>query len=235
MAKHDKRKTTEATMESVEVAEAPRTDEAPPVVEQASVEAAPEAVAMPAAEAAEAEASTVSEPMESESSKSETAEAASEPEPQGRDRIQQQLEQLKQREAELRRELAMADHPGLADAIRSIEGRAYGVTRVEAKMAAGLSKAEHRRKETLEKKLASALEKRAEIDTQIAALELELAPLGEARVSAFAVERAEALRTLADMLREHEASLSSAQVDILSLVPALGAWQSELAQLRANA
>ena len=129
----------------------------------------------------------------------------------------------------------MADHPGLADAIRQIEGRAYGVSRVEAKMAAGLSKSELRRKETLEKKLASALEKRAEIDTQIAALELELAPLGEARTSAFAVERAEALRTLADMLREHEAALASAQLDVLSLVPSLTAWQSELALLRPGA
>lgn len=153
----------------------------------------------------------------------------------GRDRIQQQLEALKQREAELRRELAMADHPELADAIRSIEGRAYGVSRVEAKMAEGLSKSEQRRKETLEKKLAAALERRAEIDAQIAALELELTPLGEARLSAFAKERAEALVTLVGLLRMHEPALRTASLEISLLVPALASWRDEIDALRAEA
>jgi hypothetical protein len=197
------------------------TEAAPPVV----VDAAP-AVAGPIVHEAVVDEAVVDEAV--------VAEAAP-AEPVGRDRIQQQLEQLKQREAELRRELAMADHPELADAIRSIEGRAYGVSRVEAKMAEGLSKAEQRRKETLEKKLAGAVEKRAEIDAQIAALELELLPLGEARHSAFAKDRAEALAVLVALLRTHEAALAQASLDITTLVPALTSWQTEIAALRAEA
>ena len=156
------------------------------------------------------------------------------PEPQGRDRIQQQLEALKQREAELRRELAIADHPALADAIRAIEGSAYGVTRVESKMAEGLSKAEQRRKETLEKKLASAREKRAEIEAQIAALEVELAPLGEARNAAFDAARTQALLTLVALLKEHDAGLSAAGLEIEMLVPSLSRWRTEIDALRAR-
>jgi hypothetical protein len=156
-------------------------------------------------------------------------------EPPGRDRIQQQLEALKQREAELRRELAIADHPQLRDAILAIEGRAYGVTRVEAKMAEGLSKSEQRRKETLEKKLAGAIERRAEIDLQIAALELELMPLGEARALAFTKERGEALRTLAALLASHEPALAAASLDVSMLVPALASWRAEIDALRAQA
>ncbi len=151
----------------------------------------------------------------------------------GRDRIQQQLEALKQREAELRRELAMADHPELADAIRSIEGRAYGVSRVEAKMAEGLSKSELRRKETLEKKLTTALERRAEIDAQITAIELELTPLGDARLSAFAVERTAALEALVALLGTHGPALANASLEISMLVPALSSWQAEIDLLRA--
>lgn len=156
------------------------------------------------------------------------------PEPQGRDRIQQQLEALKQREAELRRELAIADHPVLADAIRAIEGSAYGVTRIESKMAEGLSKAEQRRKETLEKKLASAREKRAEIDAQIGALETELQPLGDARVAAFDASRTQALLTLVAMLKEHDGALSAAGLDIGLLVPSLASWRTEIDALRAR-
>jgi len=155
-------------------------------------------------------------------------------EPPGRDRIQQQLEALKQREAELRRELAIADHPALADAIRAIEGSAYGVTRVEAKMAEGLSKAELRRKETLEKKLASAKEKRAEIDAQIASLEAELEPLGDARNAAFDAQRTQALLTLVEMLKTNEAGLSAASLDIESLVPSLTRWRTEIDALRSR-
>ena len=155
-------------------------------------------------------------------------------EPPGRDRIQQQLEALKQREAELRRELAIADHPALRDGILAIEGRAYGVTRVEAKMAEGLSKSELRRKETLEKKLGTLRERRVEIDQQIAALELELTPLGEARALAFTKEREDALVALVDVLRAHEAALGAASLDIGLLVPALATWRAELDALRTS-
>jgi chromosome segregation ATPase len=170
-------------------------------------------------------------------SEAETPSVEPEPvqEPIGRDRIQQQLEALKQREAELRRELAIADHPELADAIRTIEGSAYGVSRVEAKMAEGLSKAELRRKETLEKKLASAREKRAEMDAQIAALEMELTPLGEARAAAFDAERTQALLTLVALLGQHDAALRAASLDVGSLVPTLANWQTEIDALRARA
>ena len=162
------------------------------------------------------------------------AEESAPSEPVGRDRIQQQLEVLKQREAELRRELAMADHPELADAIRSIEGRAYGVSRVEAKMAEGLSKSELRRKETLEKKLTTARERRAEVDAQITALELELTPLGDARLSAFGAERTQALMSLIALLDAQEPALTRASLDVAVLVPALSSWRAEMDGLRAT-
>lgn len=149
-----------------------------------------------------------------------------------RERIQHQLQQLKQRESELRRELAIAEHPDLADAIRQIEGRAYGVGRVEAKMAEGLSKSELRKKETLEKKLLSAMEKRLELDQQIASLEGELAPLGEARTLAFEKERGEALLRLASLLDEHADAIAGAALDLDALIPALPAWREEIAALR---
>jgi uncharacterized protein YdcH (DUF465 family) len=149
-----------------------------------------------------------------------------------RERIQHQLQQLKQRESELRRELAIAEHPELADAIRQIEGRAYGVGRVEAKMAEGLSKSELRKKDTLEKKLLSAMEKRAELDQQIAAFETELAPLGEARTLAFQTERGEALLRLASLLDEHAAAIASAALDLDALIPSLPTWREEIATLR---
>jgi hypothetical protein len=59
-----------------------------------------------------------------------------------RRRLEEQLEALKRRESELRRALAIADHPELAEAIRELEGRAYAISRVEAKLAQGLTKAE---------------------------------------------------------------------------------------------
>lgn len=156
-------------------------------------------------------------------------------EPVPRDRLQQQLDLLKQREAELRRELAIADHPALADAIRTIEGRAYGIARVEAKMAEGLGKSERRRKDTLEKKLAAARDKRQEIDARIEALEQQLAPLGEARLAAFDADRTRALLAVVAALEEHEAALRAASLDIALLVPDLSRWRTEIDALRARA
>jgi hypothetical protein len=195
-----------------------------PMEAEAHVTSATEATDEAAEEAANEASAAEAKDEKDESSKEEPA--------SGRDRIQQQLELLKQREAELRRELAMADHPELADAIRQIEGRAYGVARVEAKMAQGLSKSELRKKETLEKKLAVAEERRAEIDLQIAALKSELAPLGEARVQAFQNERAEALLRLLALLGEHEAAIAAANLDLPLLVPSLATWRTELDALR---
>lgn len=230
----------EPEMESAAQAEASSesTSEAPESIEAATPEAASPEAAMSEATTSETPAgeTPVAEASETPEASAEMAEAPTETPPlQGRDRIQQQLEQLKQREAELRRELAMADHPGLADAIRQIEGRAYGVARVEAKMAQGLSKSELRKKETIEKKLSTAKERRAEIDAQIAALELELAPLGEERVLAFQKERAEALLRLVSLLGEHEAAIAAANLDLGLLVPALAAWRTEIEALRSMA
>jgi len=149
-----------------------------------------------------------------------------------RERIQHQLQQLKQRESELRRELAIAEHPELADAIRQIEGRAYGVGRIDAKMAEGLSKSELRKKDTLEKKLLTAMEKRVELDQQIAALETDLSPLGEARTQGFQSERGEALLRLASLLDEHAVAIAAAKLDLDALIPALPTWREEIATLR---
>jgi hypothetical protein len=154
--------------------------------------------------------------------------------PNTRKRIEEQLEALKRREAELRRELAIADHPELTEPLRVLEGHAYAVARVEAKMAQGLSKAEERRRETLEKKLASAREKRAEIDTQIAELEAELAPLGEARMLAFEAERKDCMERLLAALGTHEGDFQRAGLDTSILVPDLARLMPEVRTLAEN-
>jgi hypothetical protein len=151
--------------------------------------------------------------------------------PNNRRRIEEQLEALKRREAELRRELAIADHPELAEPLRLLEGHTYAVARVEAKMAQGLSKAEERRRETLEKKLASLREKRLEIDTQIAELEAELAPLGEARMLAFEAERKDCMERLLAALGTHEADFQRAGLDTGVLVPDLSRLMPEIRSL----
>lgn len=150
-----------------------------------------------------------------------------------RSRIEAQLEQLKQRECELRRALAIAEHPALADAIHRIEGRAYGVRRVEAKIAQGLSKSEQRKKDTLEKKRAAAVERRAELDAQIAALDAELEPLGQGRITAFETERVEALLRLIAVLDEHQDAIGAVSLDLPSLIPSLAGWQSDIDAIRA--
>ena len=141
---------------------------------------------------------------------------------------------MKRREVELRRELAIADHPEFGDALRAIEGAAAGLVRVEAKMTQGLSKSEERRKDTIGKKLAAVLARRAEIDAQIAELEHELAPLGEARAQSFTSERREALSALAKLLREHEPALLAAGLDVSSLVLGLSSWRAAQDELHAE-
>lgn len=150
------------------------------------------------------------------------------PQPVDRRRLEEQLEALKRRESELRRALAIADHPELAEAIRELEGRAYAIGRVEAKLAQGLTKAEERRRETVDKKLNVLREKRAELDSQIAELEKELAALGVERTRAFEAERREALQNLLVTLSTHKAALESAGLEPVALVPELECYLPEV-------
>jgi hypothetical protein len=157
------------------------------------------------------------------------AEPAAEDKPlQDRKRLAEQLDALKRKEAELRRALAVADHPQLADAIRALEAGAYCVTRAEAKLAQGFSKGEARRREVIEKKLTSLREKRAEIDTQITAFEEELSGLGTQRIAEFEAERKNALKDLMITLATHDAALCAAGLEAQSLVPEIASYMPEL-------
>ena len=148
-----------------------------------------------------------------------------------RERIAEQIATLKRREAELRRALAIVDHPDLADPIRQLEGRAFAVAQAESKMAQARSKAEERRLGTLQKKLRSVQEKRAKLDTQIAALEEEISTLGEARMRAFEEERQAALQDLLVVVSQHRAELSDVGLDLEVLVPELRSWMPEVEAL----
>jgi chromosome segregation ATPase len=147
-------------------------------------------------------------------------------------RLEEQLEALKKKELELRRALAIASHPELADAIRLLDGRAYALTRVEGKIALGLSKSEERRKETLEKKLEALHTKSAELNAQIAELNAELDLLVKARSDALEGERQAALNELVAALGQHNAALSTAGLDVSELVPEIG---QRMDQIRAAA
>lgn len=151
----------------------------------------------------------------------ETAPQAVEAREPDRKKIEEQLGALKRKEAELRRALAIADHPALAEAIRALEGRVYAVTRSEAKMAEGLTKSEAKKRETLEKKLGAARAKRDEIQATIDALEAELAPLGEERARAAEAERKDAMERLLAALATHDDAFRAAGVEASSLVPGL--------------
>lgn len=148
-----------------------------------------------------------------------------------RRRIREQLEALERKQAELRRALAIADHPDLGDAIRAIEGRVYAVTRAEAKMAEGLSKSEERRRETLEKKLATSRSKLDELTKQITELERELHELGAARTEAFEAERRDAIEKLMSVLSAHGAEFETAGLELTSLVPELARLMPEVRAL----
>jgi chromosome segregation ATPase len=147
-----------------------------------------------------------------------------------RKRLEEQLDALKRREGELRRELAITDHPELEEAIRLLEGSTYAVARIEAKIAQGFSKAEERRRDTLEKKLGGLRDKRAELDAQIAELEAELHALGD-RARAFAGERRTALEQLLAVLGTHDAALTAAGLEATSLVPDLSRLLPEIRQM----
>jgi chromosome segregation ATPase len=148
-----------------------------------------------------------------------------------RQRIEEQLLTLKRREAELRRALAIADHPALADAIRELEGRVYAVSRAEDKLAQGLSKAEERRRETLERKVATLREKRAELDTQISALDTELAGLGVERTRGFEQERDSALEQLFVAMGIHGGAIEGAGLEAAQLVPELERFLPKVQEL----
>jgi chaperonin cofactor prefoldin len=147
-------------------------------------------------------------------------------------RLEEQLEALKRKELELRRALAIANHPELADAIRLLDGRTYALTRVEAKIALGLSKSEERRKETLEKKLEALNAKSSELKAQITELSAELDLLVKARADALEGERRAALNELVAALGQHNAAVSAAGLDVSELVPEIG---QRMAQIRAAA
>jgi chromosome segregation ATPase len=148
-----------------------------------------------------------------------------------RRKLEEQLHVLKRKEFELRRALVIADHPELADVIRVLEGRAYALTRAEAKLAQGLTKAEERRRETTEKKLSSLREKRAELDAQIGALESELRSLGAERMQVFEAEQRQALEQLLVALGTHEPALRAAELDAASLVPELAGFLPKIQAL----
>lgn len=145
-----------------------------------------------------------------------------------RKRLAEQLEALRRKESELLRALAITDHPDLADAIRTIEARVYCVARADAKLSQGLSKSEARRQEVLSKKLSSLREKRAELDTQISALEAESQELGASRLSDFQRERQDALQSLMVALATHDSALDAAGLDVRALLPELSGLMPEL-------
>lgn len=183
----------------------PREDLTDSQVDEVEAAAAPELAAEPQAESAEGEKAVPD-----------------------RKRLKEQLDALKRKEAELRRALAVTDHPELADAIRNLEACAYCVTRAEGKLAQGFSKGEARRRETIDKKLTSLREKRAELDTQITALEQELEGLGTQRLAEFEAERKTALKDLMIALATHDQALTAAGVEAHLLVPEIGGWMPEL-------
>jgi hypothetical protein len=148
-----------------------------------------------------------------------------------RKRLAEQLDALKRKEFELRRALAAADHPEAAEAIRLIEGSAFSVARAEAKLAQGFSKSEARRREVIEKKLGALREKRAELDTQVATLEVELSGLGADRLATFESERQAALQQLMIVIATHDAALRAAKLDPSRLVPEIEGWLPELEAL----
>lgn len=151
-----------------------------------------------------------------------------------RRRIEEQLEALERKQAELRRALALADHPELAAAVRALEARADAVAHADEKRRRGLSKAEEKKRDGLEKKLEGLRGKRAELDAQIGELERELAPLGAERVKLLDAERDAALAELAAAIELHEHEITAAGLEVALFVPELARWGGELDALRAR-
>jgi hypothetical protein len=148
--------------------------------------------------------------------------------PDEKKRLEKQLDALKRKESELRRALLVAERPELAEAIRTIQGHAYSVQRAEDKASHGLSKAEVRRRDTLDKKLTGLREKRTELDKQIEALEAEHNTLGAEQAAASQVERRQALGQLLRSLSMNAAAFTDAGIDAQSVVPELARLMPEL-------
>lgn len=148
-----------------------------------------------------------------------------------RKKLEEQLEALKRKEAELRRALTLADHPALLESVRQLEGRAYAVARVDAKLEKGPSKAEARRREAVAKKLASLEDKRRELDAQIEQLHAELAALGADRAQQHERERREALEQLMVAIGEHEPAFREAGLEVAQMVPDVARLLPEIEKL----
>ncbi len=82
-----------------------------------------------------------------------------------------------------------------------------------------------------EEKLSQALEKRAELDTQIAEFRAELHALGEERTQAFEAERREGLMGLIASLSSHAAAFEAAGLDPASMVSDLARLMPEVRAL----
>jgi hypothetical protein len=165
----------------------------------------------------------------------EAAEADNEePERLTKRKLEGQLEALKRKEAELRRALVVAEHPELAEAIRLLQGRTYALERSEEKLALGLTKAELRRRETLQKKRASLDAKRAELDAQIEQLDGELQGLGVERQQGFEAEHRQGLEELMVALGTHLGEVQAAGLELTELLPDLKRWLPIIEQLAAQ-
>lgn len=138
-----------------------------------------------------------------------------------RDRIVRQLEQLKRREAELRRALIVADHPALDAPIREVDGRVYGVHMASERLDAPLTKGEQKKIERIEKKLETAKAKRAELDLAIEELGGELRALREDRRATLEGQRDEALSNLLTTLAEHAPTFEAVGMQISEVIPEL--------------
>jgi hypothetical protein len=152
-----------------------------------------------------------------------------------RQRIEEQLALLEQKKRELSKALVLADHPALQGPIRMIEGRLYAVSRAETQMAAGLSKAEEKRKESLAKKRETLALKKAELEAklaeaaeQILAIDKDLLALGDERRDAFEAERTSALEALVVVLSEHNAAFDAVKVDPAAIVEGLAQRMGEV-------
>lgn len=213
---------TKATVNNPDMAEAAEAD-----VDNSSAAAADEAMqadeATNHAAAAEAAAEVVG-----------AMETASDPAKE-RQRIEEQLALLEQKKRELSKALVLADHPALQGPIRMIEGRLYAVSRAETQMAAGLSKAEEKRKESLAKKRETLALKKAELEAklaeaaeQILAIDKDLLALGDERRDAFEAERTSALEALVVVLSEHNAAFDAVKVDPAAIVEGLAQRMGEV-------
>lgn len=148
-----------------------------------------------------------------------------------RKRIEEQLAMLEKKQAELRRALAIADHPELGEAIREIEGRIYRASKAQTKLENPLTKSEVRQRDKLAKKLETARAKRAELDQTIASLETELNALGEGRIEGLKAEHDAAVRALFATLARYAEAFESAGLQAANLIPELKAWLPTLRAL----